>query len=194
MHRRDALVHLAALAASAAAPWSALAAPRLRAVADVNRSMAFGSITIKAFVDVPVDPQTAWAVLTDYDHLADFVPDMHLSKLVSKPGEPPRVHQRGEKSWLLLDTPFEVILLMNETPTSRIHFRQLSGTLKEMYGEWRFIPLNDGVRVTYVARMEPGLLSPRVPGDSWIIEADIQRMMEAIGREMLRRQAARTRS
>lgn len=168
--------------------------PRLRAVASVERSLAFGSITIRAFVDVPVDGRLAWTVLTDYDRLADFVPDMHISRRISKPGEPTRVHQRGEKTWLVLDTPFEVVLLMHETPYTRIHFRQLSGTLKDMFGEWRLLPLAGGVRVAYTARLEPGLLSPRVPGDGWLIEVDIQRMLEAIAHEMMRRRAGRSMS
>lgn len=170
----------------------ALAEPRLRAVASVERSLAFGSITIRAYVDVPVDGRLAWSVLTDYDRLAEFVPDMHLSRRISKPGEPIRVHQRGEKTWLILDTPFEVVLLMQETPYARIHFRQLAGTLKDMFGEWRLLPLPEGVRIIYTARLEPGLLSPRVPGDGWLIEADIQRMLEALAQEMLRRRSGRS--
>lgn len=193
--RRRAFLALLSLLSPLCSPLTlAQAEPRLRAVVNVERSMAFGSITIKAYVDVPVDGRLAWSVLTDYDRLAEFVPDMHLSRRISRPGEPIRVHQRGEKTWLVLDTPFEVVLLMHETPYIRIHFRQLSGTLKDMYGEWRLLPLADGVRVAYAARLEPGLLSPRVPGDGWLIEADIQRMLEAIAREMLRRRSGRTAS
>lgn len=190
--RRRAFLALFALLLSPVTP--AQAEPRLRAVASVDRSMAFGSITVKAYVDVPVDGRLAWTVLTDYDRLADFVPDMHFSRRISKPGEPTRVHQRGEKTWLVLDTPFEVVLLMHEMPYTRIHFRQISGTLKDMYGEWRLLPLADGVRVAYMARLEPGLLSPRVPGDGWLIEADIQRMLEAIAHEMMRRRSGRAQS
>jgi len=188
--RRRALLALFSLLFSQ--PALAQADSRLRAVASVERSLAFGSITIKAYVDVPVDGRLAWSVLTDYDRLADFVPDMQLSRRISRPGEPTRVHQRGEKTWLVLDTPFEVVLLMHETPYTRIHFRQLAGTLKDMYGEWRLLPLPEGVRIAYAARLEPGLLSPRVPGDGWLIEADIQRMLEAIAHEMVRRKSGRT--
>jgi len=188
--RRRAFLALFSLLCSPAA--LAQSEPRLRAVASVERSLAFGSITIKAYVDVPVDGRLAWSVLTDYDRLADYVPDMHLSRRISRPGEPTRVHQRGEKTWLVLDTPFEVVLLMHETPYTRIHFRQLAGTLKDMYGEWRLLPLPEGVRIAYAARLEPGLLSPRVPGDGWLIEADIQRMLEAIAHEMVRRRSGRT--
>jgi len=188
--RRRAFLALFSLLCSPAA--LAQSEPRLRAVASVERSLAFGSITIKAYVDVPVDGRLAWSVLTDYDRLADYVPDMHLSRRISRPGEPTRVHQRGEKTWLVLDTPFEVVLLMHETPYTRIHFRQLAGTLKDMYGEWRLLPLPEGVRIAYAARLEPGLLSPRVPGDGWLIEADIQRTLEAIAHEMVRRRSGRT--
>jgi hypothetical protein len=193
MNRRHALAHLVALAVLASVPRSALAASGLRALVDVDRSMILGTITVRAFIDVPVDPRAAWAVMTDYDRLAEFVPDMHESRLVSRPGEPHRVFQRGEKSWLILEAPFEVLMQMDEAPPSRIAFHQLSGTLKDMRGEWRLLPLKGGVRITYYARMEPGLLSPRAPGDSLLIRADIERMLEAIGREILRRQTIQPR-
>lgn len=189
MNRRNALAHLIALASLVCVPRFALAEPGLHALVDVDRSMILGTITVRAFIDVPVEPRAAWAVLTDYDRLAGFVPDMHESRVVSKPGQPHRVFQRGEKSWLILDAPFEVLMQMDETPPSRIAFHQLAGTLKDMHGEWRLLPLKGGVRIAYYAQMEPGLLSPRAPGDSVLIQADIERMLEAIGREMLRRQA-----
>jgi len=193
MNLRRAIVLLTALSVLAWGPRSALADPGLRALVDVDRSLILGTITVRAFIDVPVDARTAWAVLTDYDRLAEFVPDMHESRLVSKPGQPRRVLQRGEKSWLILEAPFEVLMQMDETPPSRIAFHQLSGTLRDMNGEWRLLPLRGGLRVAYYAHMEPGLLSPRAPGDSMLIRADIQRMLEAIGREMVQRQVAQVR-
>ncbi len=193
MNRRLALALLTALVAFSWVPRSCVADPGLRALVDVDRSMILGTITVRAFIDVPVEPRVAWAVLTDYDRLAQFVPDMHESRLVSKPGQPHRVLQRGEKSWLILDAPFEVLMQMDEAPPSRIAFHQLSGTLRDMHGEWRLLPLKSGLRLTYYARMEPGLLSPRAPGDSMLIRADIERMLGAIGREMVRRQTAQPR-
>jgi hypothetical protein len=188
MNRRHALAQLTALAALACVPQLVRAAPGPRAIVDVDRSLLLGTITVRAFIDVAVDTHLAWSVLTDYNHLAEFVPDMQSSSVVSKPGEPIRVLQRGQKSWLILDAPFEVLMQMDETPYSHIAFHQLSGTLRDMFGEWRLIPVRGGVRITYYARMEPGLLSPRAPGDSLLIQSDIGRMLEAIGREMVRRQ------
>jgi polyketide cyclase/dehydrase/lipid transport protein len=193
MNRRNAIAHLTALAGLGWMPRLADASPGPRAIVDVDRNMILGTITVRAFIDVYVDPRLAWAVLTDYNHLAEFVPDMQYSKMISKPGEPPRVLQSGKKSWLMLDAPFEVLMQMDETPGSRIGFRQLSGTLQDMYGEWRLLPFRGGVRIGYYARMEPGLLSPRMPGDSLLIESDIGLMVEAIAKEAVRRQNLRSR-
>ena len=60
------------------------------------------------------------------------------------------------------------------------------------YGNWRLLPMPEGVRIAYAARLKPGLLSPRVPEDGWLIEADIQRMLEAIAPEMVQHRSGRT--
>jgi hypothetical protein len=160
------------------------------AKARVDRSMLSGNIDIQAFIDVPTEVAAAWAVLTDYNRLAEFVPDMHASRIVSKPGEPIQVYQRGKKSWLLVDVPMELVFRMDETPTTSIRFRMLSGNIRGMQGEWQLSPFGQGVRIKYVAHMKPGLFSPRAPGDYMLIEADIENMLRAIGREILRRRKA----
>ena len=160
---------------------------QLSAKAQVDRSMLSGNVDILAFVDVPADLPAAWQVLTDYNSLADFVPDMQTSRIVSKPGEPVQVYQRGKKSWLLVDMPLELVFRMDETPSSRIRFSLVAGNIGDMYGEWRLSTFGRGVRIKYVAHMKPGLFSPRVPGDSLLIESDIENMMQAIGQEILRR-------
>jgi Polyketide cyclase / dehydrase and lipid transport len=169
------------------------AALRLLAKADVDRSMLTGKVDIVAYVDVPADVPAAWAVLTDYNKLAEFVPDMDTSRIVSKPGEAIKVYQRGKKSWLLIDMPLELVFNMHETPPSSIRFSLVSGNIGDMYGEWRLYAFGQGVRIKYVAHMKPGLFSPRVPGDSLLIESDIENMMQAIGQEILRRKQLTTR-
>lgn len=167
-----------------------VAAQQMWAKARVERSMLTGNVDIMAFIDVPADPAVAWAVLTDYNKLAEFVPDMHASRILSKPGEPIQVYQRGRKSWLLVDVPMELVFRMDETPPSSIRFRMLSGNIRGMQGEWQLSPFGQGVRIKYVALMKPGLLSPRAPGDFMLIEADIENMLQAIGKEILRRSKA----
>ena len=85
MNRRDALRALLAFSALAVFTRPA-AAYQPNARARVDRSLILGDIDIVAFVDVPADAAVAWSVLTDYNKLADFVPDMHVSRVISKPG------------------------------------------------------------------------------------------------------------
>lgn len=47
-----------------------------------------GEIQIQASLDVPVDSGIAWEVLTDYNHLAEFVPEMRISRIISAAGDP----------------------------------------------------------------------------------------------------------
>jgi hypothetical protein len=166
---------------------------QLPARAEVDRSMLTGKIDIQAFIDVPADLPAAWEVLTDYNKLAEIVPDMESSRIVSKPGDPIKVYQRGNKSWLLVNMPLELVFRMDETPPSHIRFSLVSGNIGDMYGEWRLYTFGQGVRIKYVAHMKPGLFSPRVPGDSLLIESDIENMMQSIGQEILRRKNQTTR-
>jgi carbon monoxide dehydrogenase subunit G len=188
MHRRDALRALLTL--STAALWVRPASAfQPKAKARVDRSLIKGDIDIAAFVDVPADVAATWAVLTDYNRLAEFVPDMQISRVVSKPGEAIHVYQRGDKTWLLLGTPLELVFRMDETPTTRIRFRMISGNIKRMFGEWQLIPRGSLTRISYRAHMEPGFLTLRAPGDFLLIESDIESMMNAIGGEVLKRLA-----
>jgi carbon monoxide dehydrogenase subunit G len=166
---------------------------QLAAKAEVDRSMLTGKVDIQAYIDVPADLQDAWAVLTDYNKLAEFVPDMDSSRIVSNPGEPIKVYQRGKKTWLLVDMPLELVFNMKESPPSSIRFSLVSGNIGDMYGEWRLYTFGQGVRIKYVAHMKPGLFSPRLPGDSLLIESDIENMMQAIGQEIVRRKQLTTR-
>lgn len=192
MHRRDALRLVFGLPALL---WlQQAAALDLNAQARVDRSLILGDIDIAAFLDVPAEISEAWAVLTDYNRLAEFVPDMDTSRIVSKPGEPTRVYQRGEKKWLLIGMPLELLFRMEELPPSRIRFRLLSGNINQMFGEWQLLKRGNLTRITYRAHMKPGLLSLRAPGDHLLIEADIIDMLNAIGREILKRKAATPRA
>lgn len=74
----------------AATPWFANAAPAV----EIVRTQ--GAFQVRVEMPVAVDVHTAWQVLTDYDHLADFIPDMQLSRLLSAPGEPLLLRQQGD--------------------------------------------------------------------------------------------------
>ncbi|MGH8727776.1 MAG: SRPBCC family protein [Burkholderiales bacterium] len=81
-----------------------------------------------AVISVAVEPDLAWAVLTDYNHPADFVPDLLLSRVIGH--EPLHVEQKGETGFLIWRFPIEVVFEIEERPPRAIGFKSVSGNLK----------------------------------------------------------------
>jgi len=183
MKTRFGLVALLLAAGLLGEPTQAVAAdPGLRVDADST----FGVISIDAETLVPADAKTAWAVLTDYDNLARFVPEMKFSRTVSAPGQPKRVEQRGKSGMLSFFTPEYIVLQMEETPFERIRFHKVAGDLKSMRGEWLIVGDGNPVRVLYRARIVPRVPLPPLLGTT-MIERDVEIKLAAIRREIARR-------
>lgn len=165
-----------------------VAEPNLR----VNADSDWGVVTIKADMLVPVDAKTAWQVLTDYNNLARFVPEMESSRVISKPGQPMRVEQQGKSGILSFLVPEHIVLQMDEKPVEQIRFRAIAGSVSSMRGEWRIVGTGSPVRVLYTARIIPLLPLPPLLGTS-MIEYDVESKLSAVRHEMARRaSAART--
>jgi len=81
-------MHLA-VAAGCLGLCGALHAPAAAAdTPDVQVQVQVGVFRVGAASTVAADAATAWAVLTDYDRLTEFVPDLETSRVVSAAGEP----------------------------------------------------------------------------------------------------------
>jgi len=166
----------------AASTESAAADPGLR----VNADTTFGVITIDAEMLVPADSRTAWSVLTDYDNLSRFVPEMLSSRVTSAPGQPKRVEQRGKSGMLSFFTPEHIVLQMEETPHERIKFNKVAGDVRSMRGEWLIVGNGNPVKVFYRARIVPKVPLPPLLGAT-MIEMDVESKLAAIRREITRR-------
>lgn len=168
---------------------SVAADPGLR----VNADTTFGVITIDAEMLVPADARTAWAVLTDYNNLASFVPEMKSSRVTSQPGQPKRVEQHGKSGMLSFFTPEHIVLQMDEMPPERIRFNKVAGDVRSMRGEWLIIGNGNPVKVLYRARIVPKVPLPPLLGAT-MIEMDVESKLAAIRREIARRAFASARS
>jgi hypothetical protein len=144
-------------------------------------------IQVTATIGTTVDRQTAWDVLTDYNHWADFVPNMQLSRVISPPGQPLRVEQRGAVPWLP-NFPLVVVAQVEETPQRMIRFRRLAGNVRVLDGEWQ-IQGEKPVRLLYRSTVELGFPLP-AQISAEIFSSDAKVRLEAMAREMARRAAA----
>lgn len=181
MNRRRFLVRSAALWLALSAGAQALAEARVRVDTSDER------IQVVAEIQTRVDRDLAWQVLTDYERWAEFVPDLLVSRIRSKPGEPVRLEQRGQIPWLP-NFPLVMIVQVKETPPATIQFLRVAGNVRTFMGEWQIVGKNR-VRLVYRSLIEPGFAVPPEVSIE-IFRHDAKTRMEAMAREMARRAAA----
>ncbi len=154
--------------------------------ARVQARIGLSGVQIEASVPVQADRATLWATLTDYNRLAEFVPNLVVSRVVSAPGQPKRVEQRGNAGMLSFLLPDHVVLAMEELPPGLIRFRAVSGSVLAMSGEWRVEGETRPVRLSYRARIMPRVPPPPLLSEGFI-EDEVRQRFEAVAQEAERR-------
>jgi Polyketide cyclase / dehydrase and lipid transport len=155
--------------------------------AEVQVEADAGVIRVSAQIATSVDRKTAWGVLSDYNHWAEFIPDMIVSRIVSQPGEPLLLEQRGTIPCLSA-FPLVVIAQVEETPYTGLRFRGVAGNIKALAGEWR-IQGKHHVRLIYHSTVEPGFPLPTQVSIE-LFRNDARIKLEALAQEMARRAEA----
>ncbi len=117
--------------------------------------------TVKAPFDV------IWRTLTDYDHLANFIPGMERSHVIGRHGTAAIVQQTGEAGVSFLRYPINVIVESDEHPPSTITVRVLSGNLRRLDGAYSLVPV-PGRRDEFVLGWT-GLIDPDMPIPGFIM-------------------------
>lgn len=168
----------------AVAPASAESTPEIRV------EQRGGGFAVSARLSVDVTRATAWEVITDYNHLGDFVPDMDESRIVSGAGEPTLVEQTGAWRLLGLRVPVRIVAQVSEQPMQSVRFHSTSGNVRVENGEWRIVAQADGVAILYQVECTPDFWVPPLLG-AVLIRRDVRAKLEQVAREMLRRDAAR---
>jgi len=144
---------------------------------------------IQAQVFAAAPPEVAWEVLTDYKQIAAFVPNMASSRIISAPGEPLRVEQKGGTSFLLFSFPIEVVFEIDAKSSHELHFHSVSGNLRDMTGDYRIVAVSNGTRIFYEVQFKPDFWAP--PLISVIImRNEIKRQFDGLVKEIERRYTA----
>lgn len=143
-------------------------------------------IVIYATFLVPVGPQQAWAVLTDFDNIPNFISSVQFSKIINRTGNNLRVSQRGTTSYGFITYAFDSVGEVQLSPFSKIQERMVSGSMRKM--EEITVLLQEGhqTRITYHADIVPGHWIPKVPGQ-FLIENDARERFRQIKVEMIKR-------
>jgi ribosome-associated toxin RatA of RatAB toxin-antitoxin module len=147
----------------------------------------------KAQVLINSTLDTAWSVLTDYDKLAQFVPNLESSKILESQGNRTIVEQVGARQVLFVRVRSRVRSELKETAKTRIDFQLLEGDLAKLQGYWQVEPVlttpNHGspqVLVTQVIEAQPKDGVPKGIFYS-IFKDSLAETLGAIRQETLRR-------
>tara|TARA_B100002052_G_scaffold247613_1_gene234100 strand:- start:157 stop:717 length:561 start_codon:yes stop_codon:yes gene_type:complete len=138
---------------------------------------------------LPVDLDAVWHVLTDYDHLTHFIPNLVSSKVLQRNGFDVVLEQEGSQRFAGLRFTAKVTLELRERrPDGMLDFRMVSGDFRRFEGAWFLCPdPNGGVRLRYEVLIQAcrgmpiGLIEQR-------LKEDLSSNLRAVAAEALRRQ------
>lgn len=135
-------------------------------------------------------PQQVWQVLTDYESLPQFVPNLSSSKIVSRSEKEIILEQNGKAGFLFLTRNVHITVRVVEQPFSAVDIALVKGDMKHYMARWEFAPFTQngisGTRIIYAATMEPDFFVPPLIASS-LVQEDVRRTMEAVIAEIARR-------
>jgi ribosome-associated toxin RatA of RatAB toxin-antitoxin module len=119
-------------------------------------------ITARIQISRPVEQ--VWQVLTAYDALADFIPNLAISRRLAHPNGGIRLEQVGTQRLLRFNFSARVVLDLEEKFPHEIHFDLVEGDLKAYSGKWilepHFACESPGTNLCYVVRVLPKRTMP----------------------------------
>jgi hypothetical protein len=141
---------------------------------------------VSACASTTATAELTWQVLTDFDHLSDFIPDMRLSRVISAPGEPLRVEQQGIWHALFFQRPIAVVFAIELDPLRAITFRAVDGNLRPMSGHLLVTERPD-CRIEYRAQSTPDFWIPPLIGPA-LMRGQVREQLDGVLSEIRRRQ------
>jgi ribosome-associated toxin RatA of RatAB toxin-antitoxin module len=119
---------------------------------------------ISAHIQIPHPVERIWKLLTDYEGLCDFIPNLAKSSLLEHPDGGIRLEQIGSQRLLKFNFSARVVLDLEEYFPKEIKFSMVEGDFKAFSGSWYFQPDADGeqprTHVSYTIQVWPKLTMP----------------------------------
>jgi ribosome-associated toxin RatA of RatAB toxin-antitoxin module len=119
---------------------------------------------ISAKVQIPQPVEKIWRVLTDYEALPDFLPNLAKSRIIEHPNGGIRLEQIGSQRLLNFKFSARVVLDLEECFPKEINFRMVEGDFKGFSGSWCLEPYSLGeclgTNLCYTIQVWPKLTMP----------------------------------
>ena len=104
-----------------------------------------GTRRLAALLRTPIQIDSIWKVLTDYDHLSELIPNLASSEVLSREGNRVHLKQVGSQKLMGLNFSAQVQLeLIEDRKLGSLTFHLLKGDFRRFEGAWRMQELTDG--------------------------------------------------
>ena len=147
---------------------------------------AGAELQVRATVEAQAPAELCYSVIADFDRLAEFIPDLQSSRIVSSAGQPLRLRQVGETRLGLSKYAVDVTLALTVDPPRRIDFRRVDGNLVLMEGSWQVGGDARRCTVDYHADLQPSFWIPPLVGPL-IVRRQVERQLAGLLAEIERR-------
>lgn len=147
-----------------------------------------GTLVMNISHRVPVSPREAWAVLTDFENMPGFVPNLESSRVLERSGRTLQVEQKGSIQLGILPIHYESIRQIEAIPYQSIRSRTLSGGTR-LESLMVLTPAGKDTLLTYRATAVPDLPVSNDMIGSYLTDM-LGSQFKAMGQEMLRRAQA----
>lgn len=175
------------LAAIAAAVTLTAAMPALATpAATAGAEMQGAQVISWGRVEAGADAELAFAVMTDYERMVDFLPGMLSSTVVARRGHSVVVQQSLQESLLFFTQRIDVRFAIDELPPTRLVIEALAGSFKSFTGVYELTRLDGGTLIEYRARFIPDFQLLNVVG-LYAVQRSLQRYLTALAVEIERR-------
>jgi carbon monoxide dehydrogenase subunit G len=175
-----------AMATAMSTAMSTVASDGAESPIDVHVSRADKTVSVRVSFLVDVTPDQAWSVLTDYENMPRFLPNLHWSSVLNRRGNTLEVAQKGQVSHGLLKIDFDNVREVVLTPKHEIRSRMIHGDMKSSVFVTRIAAEGEHTRVTYEGEFIPNMWVPPVVGPS-MVESETRKQWQQIRAEMQRR-------
>jgi uncharacterized membrane protein len=157
-------------------------------VVHVKKNGATIIVDVEMMVQAPA--LATWDVLTDYDHMAQFVANVQSSKITDRKGNTLVVAQKSGTSFGLLKFSFDNVREVELVPHSEIRSNLISGDMKASAFTTRIMSNGGGVtRVVNHGEFVPTMWVPPVIGTAFL-ESETRRQFHELRTEIMRRAMA----
>ena len=143
-------------------------------------------ISIDASFMVPVAPEQAWAVLTDFDNIPNFNPGVLSSKVTARTRNRVHVSQKAATKYGFLTFSYDSTREIDLVPFSKIQERMITGSMRKLEETTQLFPEGEHTRITYNAVFIPGNWIPPMVGNAFIKHEAREQFTELVN-EMIRR-------